>query len=173
VSNLHRKSPFANPCPDEECSVCSDARAHALAAHLGLADEPDAGRYDVSTVDLSAFADPATDPAIEADARAAESVSWGGWEPILKRPTDDDEPDDLVEAWEPAPDEEDRAWAAQFSEEGAALDDLSPWECWLEAFSEPTYERACRLHAELMEEEEQEFLYNDLVSRLGGFSADY
>jgi hypothetical protein len=42
-----------------------------------------------------------------------------------------------------------------------------------ECFTEPTYERACRLHAELMEEEEQEFLYNDLVSRLGGFSADY
>jgi hypothetical protein len=173
VSNLHRKSPFANPCPDEECSVCSDARAHALAAHLGLADEPDAGRYDVSTVDLSAFADPATDPAIEADARAAESVSWGGWEPILKRPVDEDEPDELVEAWEPAPDEEDRAWAAQFSEEGAALDDLSPWEEALEILGERSWERACREHAEMMEEMELEHTYHLLIETLGGLPQEW
>jgi hypothetical protein len=172
VSNLHRKSPFANPCPDEECSVCSDARAHALAAHLGLADEPDAGRYDVSTVDLSAFADPATDPAIEADARAAESVSWGGWEPILKRPTDDDEPDDLVEAWEPAP--EDRKWWAAESVEGCGIDELSPEEQENELYGESEWVAACKEHARWMEEQEQENAYHEMIGRLtmGGFPVD-
>jgi hypothetical protein len=150
LSTLPHQPISDNPC---DCRRCSDADAAELAAHLGLSD-------------------PADDPAaIEADARAAEAVNWGGWEPILKRPTDADDPGEPAGAW--GPDPEDAAWAAQFNEEGCAEDDLSPFEEWMEAFTEPSFERACRLHAELMEEEEQEFLYNDLVSRLGGFSADY
>jgi hypothetical protein len=137
------------PCPCEDCEADRDARA--LATHLGLADEPD--------------------PTIEADARAADAVRWSLWSPILKRPTDDDEPDEWVEAWE-FPGDDDRSWAAQFSEEGCAEDDLSPWEEALEVLTEPAWERACREHAEEMEAMAQEALYHELVSRLGGFCDD-
>jgi hypothetical protein len=157
LSNLHRESPLANPCPDEECFVCSDARAQALATHLGLADEPD--------------------PTIEADARAADSIRWGLWSPDLPRTyRDEDGPDELVEAFE-FPDEEDDAarlelfpWA---TEGGCFEDDLTPEEEEILLWGESEWSQACREFADWMEERELEALYLRRVEALGGFSADY
>jgi hypothetical protein len=156
VESLPHQSPFGNPCV-EGCEICDNEAAEQIADHLGLADEPD--------------------PTLEADARAADAVRWGGWEPILKRPTDDDEPDELVEAWEPAPNEEDDAarlelfpWA---TEGGVGIDELSPQEQEIELWGESEWVQACREFADWMEERELEALYLRRVEALGGFSADF
>jgi hypothetical protein len=152
LPNLPHQSPFGNPCV-EGCPICDDEAARRLAAHLGLADEPD--------------------PTIEADARAAESVSWGLFSPDLPRTYRDEEnPDELVEAWE-FPGDDDRSWAAQFNEEGCAEDDLSPWEEALEILGERSWERACREHAEMMEEMELEHTYHLLIETLGGLPQEW
>lgn len=146
MSNLHRESLSANPCPDHGCSVCDDASAEALAAQLGLADDLD-------------LAD-----------EAADRVVFQQVDCLFIRPRDEDAPADLEATWEDVGDA-DREWWAQLNEEGAGADDLSPFEEWIE-LCDTSFERACQLHAALMEEEEQEALYNQLVSQLGGFHAD-
>jgi hypothetical protein len=155
VESLHRESPLANPCPDEECFVCSDARARALAAHLGLAGEPD--------------------PTIEADARAADAVRWNLFSPDLPRTYRDEENPGEAEPWGPDdPDDATRLELFPWAKEGGCFEnDLTPEEEAMEILGEPAWERACREHAEEMEAMAQEALYHELIDTLGGFPADW
>lgn len=165
MDSLQHQTISDNPC---NCRSCSDRGARDLAAQLGMApaDGPD------DDLDLAAeHAD-----RIAAHAAAVEAIRWGLWNPIFKRPADDDEPGQLARDWEPPISDEDREWwAAETAEGGCGIDELSPDEEEALIWGEDEWVRACREHAQWVEEQEQEAAYHEMIGRLslGGHSSDW
>jgi hypothetical protein len=154
MESLHHNPTTGNPCP-ESCPICDDADATELAAHLGLADEPD--------------------PAIEADARAADAVRWNLFSPDLPRTYRDEENPGEAEPWGPDdPDDATRLELFPWAKEGGCFDDdLTPEEEEIMLWGEDEWVQACREFADWIEERELEALYLRRVEALGGFSADF